>query len=190
MSLEELAGWIGAILVLIAYCMVTLGKAKAESTNFQLINIIGAAFLVFYTYSLKAYASMSVNIIWVLIGVSSFRSFLRSKSYNFERLLNNIKEGAAMKTKTKLVLTVLTTVFLLSISSQSFADDIDDAEIDETLTTSEIVKKSAKTPASTSLIDSDEEMDSEIDEEDSDENIPTKEEDGSEDAEVSVDESE
>lgn len=79
MSIEEVSGWIGAILVLVAYYMVTTGKAKPESDVFQFINILGASFLIYYTYSCKAYASMAVNIIWVFIGINSFINYLQIK---------------------------------------------------------------------------------------------------------------
>lgn len=89
MSIEEVCGWVGAILVLIAYYMVTTGKAKPDSQGFQLINIIGAVFLIYYTYSCRAYASMIVNIIWVAIGLSSFntKAFLAILS---KRLTNKV----------------------------------------------------------------------------------------------------
>ncbi len=104
MSVAELAGWIGAIMVLIAYYMVTTGKAEAESKAFQLTNIIGAGFLIYYTYNCEAYASMAVNVIWVLIGMNSF--------------INLIKEGVNMKLKAKFA--VVTISFLLLI----FTSDI------------------------------------------------------------------
>ena len=77
MNVAEISGWIGAVLVLVAYYMVSTGKAKADTTVFQLINILGATFLIYYTYSCKAYASMIVNIIWVFIGMSSFMTYIK-----------------------------------------------------------------------------------------------------------------
>jgi hypothetical protein len=97
MTIEDLSGWIGALLVLIAYYMVSSGKAKAESINFQLINIIGAAFLIYYTYACQAYASMTVNIIWVGIGFSSLTKYIKFhtkmfvKSLNFKHKLSRLK---------------------------------------------------------------------------------------------------
>lgn len=82
MNAYELCGWIGAILVLIAYYMVTTGKAHATSKPFQTMNIAGAVLLVLYTYNCQAYASMIVNVIWVAIGFSSF-----VKIINFNKVL-------------------------------------------------------------------------------------------------------
>jgi hypothetical protein len=98
MDIFELCGWVGAVLVLVAYYMVTTGKAKGDSRNFQLINISGAVMLVVYTYNCQAYASMIVNVIWVAIGMTSFIKFIK---------LSNLKLGGRfiMKTRTKALLT-------------------------------------------------------------------------------------
>ena len=71
MNVYELSGWVGAILVLIAYFLVSTEKMNSKSFTFQALNIAGAFLLVLYTYNCKAYASMSVNLIWIFIGVVS-----------------------------------------------------------------------------------------------------------------------
>ena len=91
----ELCGWIGAVLVLVAYIMVSTGKAKADSKPYQITNIIGALFLVAYTYNCEAYASMIVNIIWAGIGFTSFVKFIK---------LSNLKLNGRFLLKTKLKL--------------------------------------------------------------------------------------
>lgn len=178
MNIEEISGWIGAVLVLIAYYMVTSGKAKADSSGFQMMNIIGAGFLVYYTYGLKAYASMSVNIIWVIIGISSFKNFLKLKGFNLENIVNAIREGVVMKLKTKVLFTIVSAVLIMSISTQSFAQEMDSENYD-------LVTDSSSSSSS------DDEMSSDSDIDEGEETSSTKsDEDGSEDAEVSVDESE
>lgn len=94
MSIYEICGWLGAILVLIAYYMVTTGKARGDSHMFQLINISGALMLVAYTFNCQAYASMIVNIIWVLIGITSFAKYIK---------LHYLK--LALKTRAKALIT-------------------------------------------------------------------------------------
>lgn len=103
----ELCGWIGAVLVLIAYIMVSTGKAKADSKSYQITNIIGALFLVAYTYNCQAYASMIVNVIWAGIGISSFIKFIK---------LSNLKYNGKFLLKTKFKLaSVLISVLALII---------------------------------------------------------------------------
>lgn len=79
MTFEEFSGWIGAVLVLVAYYLVTVGKANGNSTTFQMMNIIGAIFLIYYTYNCKAYASMAVNTVWVIIGLGSFVKSMKGR---------------------------------------------------------------------------------------------------------------
>lgn len=93
MNLIDLSGWVGAILVLVAYYMVTSGKAEADSYIFQVVNIIGAGFLIYYTYNCKAYASMTVNILWVLIGVQSFIKFIKVRDFKTKILSLRLKKA-------------------------------------------------------------------------------------------------
>ena len=75
----NICGWIGAILVLVAYFMVSSGKSHSNSVKFQSLNIIGALLLVVYTFDCAAYASMIVNTIWIFIGLASFKKIYLSQ---------------------------------------------------------------------------------------------------------------
>ena len=79
----EACGWCGAILVLYAYFMVSTDKVSGNSAWFQAINILGAAVLIIYTYGCHAYASMLVNIIWVIIGL---RTVLKHSGIQLSRV--------------------------------------------------------------------------------------------------------
>jgi hypothetical protein len=105
----ELCGWVGAILVLVAYYMVTTGRASGDSKPFQLINISGAILLIAYTYNCGAYASMIVNIMWVAIGMGSFIKFIK---------LSNIKLSTifSLKTKYTLATALFGTLTLLTLN--------------------------------------------------------------------------
>jgi hypothetical protein len=67
--LIEVFGWVGALLVLVAYYLISHNKVTSEDLSFQMLNILGAVCLIIYTYSREAYASVLVNTIWVLIGL-------------------------------------------------------------------------------------------------------------------------
>ena len=66
--LIEIIGWIGAVLVLGAYILVSLGKLSGTSAAFQWMNAAGAGFFVVNTWWHGAIPSMTLNIIWSLIG--------------------------------------------------------------------------------------------------------------------------
>ncbi|MBV2146927.1 hypothetical protein KRZ98_01290 [Sphingobium sp. AS12] len=66
--LVEIVGWTGALLVLGAYLGVSSGRLTGESTAFQWLNALGAAFFVLNTWWHGAIPSMVLNIIWSGIG--------------------------------------------------------------------------------------------------------------------------
>ena len=65
----EIIGWIGAVLVIGAYCLNMYGYWKSDSLPYVICNIIGAVFFIINTFVHKAYPSMIVNIVWVIIPV-------------------------------------------------------------------------------------------------------------------------
>jgi len=67
----ELVGWLGAVLVLGAYILVSTGRLSSESSAFQGMNALGAAFFVLNTWWHGAIPSMVLNIIWSGIGFAA-----------------------------------------------------------------------------------------------------------------------
>lgn len=66
--LIEIAGWLGALLVLGAYILVSVGRLSGSSALFQWMNALGALFFVLNTWWHGAIPSMVLNIIWSVIG--------------------------------------------------------------------------------------------------------------------------
>jgi len=62
-------GWIGSVMYLLAYTLVSLKKADGDSLLYQGINIVSGIFLVIYTFSLQAYATTGRNAAWAAIGL-------------------------------------------------------------------------------------------------------------------------
>jgi uncharacterized membrane protein len=73
-------GWVGAILLLVAYAMISSKKLEADSTAYQLLNIIGSLFLVANTIFYRAFPSSFVNVIWAGIAVVSIATRRRLPS--------------------------------------------------------------------------------------------------------------
>ncbi len=65
----EIVGWTGAVLVLAAYILVSMGKLSGSSPAFQWMNVIGSAFFVLNTWWHGAIPSMVLNIIWSGVGL-------------------------------------------------------------------------------------------------------------------------
>jgi hypothetical protein len=65
----ELAGWAGALAVLLAYGLVSTERVSSRSRTYQLLNIGGAVGLVINSSWNGAIPSAVVNLIWIGIGV-------------------------------------------------------------------------------------------------------------------------
>lgn len=77
--LVESVGWVGAVLVLGAYILVSMGKVSGGSAAFQWMNAVGAAFFVLNTWWHGAIPSMVLNIIWSAIGFWALWRMARSR---------------------------------------------------------------------------------------------------------------
>ncbi len=71
MNLIEIIGWIGSVLIVGAYFLNINGRLKSTSPVYILSNLIGGIFFTINTFQHRAYPSMVVNIIWVIIAIAA-----------------------------------------------------------------------------------------------------------------------
>jgi Na+-translocating ferredoxin:NAD+ oxidoreductase RnfE subunit len=64
----EIAGWSGAGILLAAYALVSLRRLDGDGTLFQIMNILGAAGIALHSGTNRAWASASLNLVWIAIG--------------------------------------------------------------------------------------------------------------------------
>ena len=77
----EVAGWIGASLILGAYALLSAGRLTGKSLTYQLMNVVGAAGFVINGWWHGALPSAALNVLWLLIGaVASWRILKRKGS--------------------------------------------------------------------------------------------------------------
>jgi hypothetical protein len=67
--LIDILGWIGSILLILAYYLNSQNKINAQTIAYQSMNLIGSVLLVINTIYYGAYPSSAVNFIWVFIGI-------------------------------------------------------------------------------------------------------------------------
>jgi hypothetical protein len=67
--LIEVIGWAGAVLILVAYGLLSAGKLSGRSVSYQLMNVVGATGFVINSGYNGAIPSAALNVIWVGIGV-------------------------------------------------------------------------------------------------------------------------
>jgi hypothetical protein len=76
----EIVGWVGAVLVLGAYILVSIGRLSGGSALFQWMNALGAGFFVLNTWWHGAIPSMVLNIVWSAIGFAALWRIWRAKA--------------------------------------------------------------------------------------------------------------
>ncbi len=64
----EVVGWIGALLILSGYALLTSGRVTAQSPLYQWLNVVGAAGFIVNGLANQAYPSAGLNIVWMGIG--------------------------------------------------------------------------------------------------------------------------
>ena len=77
--LVEVAGWAGAVLILVAYALLSAGRMTGRSLNYQLMNVVGAAGFVINGWWHGALPSAALNVLWLLIGAVASWRILRKR---------------------------------------------------------------------------------------------------------------
>lgn len=67
--LVDVVGWCAALMLLLAYGMVSTRKVTGESTLYQVLNLAGGAGLILNSGYHGAYPSVVVNVIWIGIAI-------------------------------------------------------------------------------------------------------------------------
>ena len=77
----EVVGWAGALLILLAYLLLSAGRLTGQSIVYQGMNIVGAAGFVVNGWWHRAIPSAALNVLWLLIGaIASWRIIRRRGS--------------------------------------------------------------------------------------------------------------
>ena len=67
--LIEAVGWIGALLIVIGYFLITHGRLNARDKEYHLINLSGSILLGINAYINNALPSFGINIVFISIAL-------------------------------------------------------------------------------------------------------------------------
>lgn len=67
--LIESIGWIGAILILLAYWLLTHKVTHSHSYLYQGLNLVGGLTLVFEAWAKNSYPVILLNVVWVMVAI-------------------------------------------------------------------------------------------------------------------------
>ncbi len=65
----EILGWIGAVMILVAYALSNFGILGPTDFVYQILNIFGALAIVYHSLTKKDYQPVVLNIIWAMVAV-------------------------------------------------------------------------------------------------------------------------
>ena len=78
----HITGYLGSVLLLLAFIMVTRGYWDPKSLSYLLVNIIGSISISIYQIWLGAYAPIILNMAFIIVGVwglVSYKPWLKQK---------------------------------------------------------------------------------------------------------------
>ena len=72
----DILGWIGMILVLLAYALLSINKIE-NGKLYQILNLIAAILMAIGLFPTKAWFSFTLQIIWALIAIISIIKIIK-----------------------------------------------------------------------------------------------------------------
>ncbi|UCD24188.1 MAG: hypothetical protein JSW51_14365 [Gemmatimonadota bacterium] len=67
----DVGGWLGAILLLLAYFLVSTKRVGGTSVRYQGLNVVGSVLVGANAFYYSALPSFSINVVWIMIGVAA-----------------------------------------------------------------------------------------------------------------------
>ena len=80
MSFQDFCGWVGTILLLIAYWLVSSDRIEAWSFTNQWMNFFGAAGIGFNAWTNGLYAVVVLDIFWAGVALFTIRSMVKDNA--------------------------------------------------------------------------------------------------------------
>ena len=80
--LIEILGWLGSIMVILAFALNIYKRLDSDSVTYYFLNIAGSSLLIINTVYHHAIPSAMVNVVWVLIVVMAIFNKSRRQANN------------------------------------------------------------------------------------------------------------
>lgn len=71
MKFDEVVGWCGALLLLVAFGLVSFNLVSSAGLLFPFLNFFGSMGIVYISWTKKAYPPAVLNIIWAIVALTS-----------------------------------------------------------------------------------------------------------------------
>lgn len=80
----QIIGWIGALLLLIAFCINIYFNISPKSTQYLTLNLTGSLLLIINALDNKAYPFVLVNVIWMIFSLYKLKCKAYEKKKNIK----------------------------------------------------------------------------------------------------------
>jgi uncharacterized protein with PQ loop repeat len=77
-TIADVIGWVGAVLLLVAYALLSFKKLTSNSVLYQSMNVLAGIGLAISSFSHAAYPLTFVNSVWSVIGVIAIFAALKN----------------------------------------------------------------------------------------------------------------
>lgn len=75
----QIIGWAGAVLVILAYVLVTSDKIEGESKLYQVLNLFGAVGVGVSVFQQKAWPALAIQVVWGVVALMALLNSVGSK---------------------------------------------------------------------------------------------------------------
>lgn len=69
--LLEICGWIGTVLVIVAYFLVSFNKMNPKSSVYQWMNLVGSVAIGINVFHRQAWPAVALEIVWGMIAIAA-----------------------------------------------------------------------------------------------------------------------
>lgn len=89
---SQIIGWMGTLLIVLAYFLVSNNKISAYSKSYQLFNLFGAIGVGFNVFYQHAWPAVVLQIVWIVIAIFSLMKIKNNLNFSyFSRYFYNKK---------------------------------------------------------------------------------------------------
>lgn len=74
----DVMGWIGMVLVLLAYILLSAGKIK-NGMKYQLLNLFAGIFMAIGLFPKNAWFSFTLQVVWALVAIIAILKLRQAK---------------------------------------------------------------------------------------------------------------
>lgn len=67
----EIVGWVGTVLIVVAYFLVSTERLKPKAISYTLMNLFGAVFIGINVFAHQAWPTLALEIVWGGVAIIS-----------------------------------------------------------------------------------------------------------------------